>query len=203
MNPTQFQQATGTGAELAARWCPSINVAMTFFNISHPLQQAQFIAQIGHESAGFTQLSENFNYTPTALMSTFGKRISDYQAQMLGRTSEHPARQVAIANLVYAGRMGNKSSNDGWKYRGRGLIQITGLNNYLACGEALHIDLVAEPEKLECDNYAALSAAWFFTHNGCLAYAENTKRVTRLINPALQGLADRLQRFNQAKAALA
>ncbi|EPZ1700519.1 glycoside hydrolase family 19 protein, partial [Salmonella enterica subsp. enterica] len=125
MNLSQFQQAACISAELAARWYPHITAAMSEFGITAPLDQAMFIAQVGHESMGFSAVVENFNYTPSALVATFGKRITQQQADALGRTSGHAARQDAIANLVYSNRLGNKAPGDGWKYRGRGLIQIT------------------------------------------------------------------------------
>ncbi|ECJ4470738.1 glycoside hydrolase family 19 protein, partial [Salmonella enterica subsp. enterica] len=163
MNESQFQQAAGISAELAARWFPHIDAAMSEFGITAPLDQVMFIAQTGHESAGFTVLKESFNYSVEALKKTFGKRLTPYQCEMLGRVDgKQVAHQPQIANLVYGGRMGNKDAGDGWKYRGRGLIQITGLENYTRCGVALKLDLVANPGQLELDRHAARSAAWFF-----------------------------------------
>ncbi|EEO0128092.1 glycoside hydrolase family 19 protein, partial [Salmonella enterica subsp. enterica] len=123
MNLSQFQQAACISAELAARWYPHIIAAMSEFGITAPLDQAMFIAQTGHESAGFTVLKESFNYSVGALKKTFGKRLTTYQCEMLGRIDgRQVAHQPQIANLVYGGRMGNKDAGDGWKYRGRGLI---------------------------------------------------------------------------------
>ncbi|EAA4491224.1 glycoside hydrolase family 19 protein, partial [Salmonella enterica subsp. enterica] len=162
MNESQFQQAAGISARLSARWYPHIDAAMSEFGITAPLDQAMFIAQAGHESAGFTRLVESFNYSVEALKKTFGKRLTPYQCEMLGRIDDRQvAHQPQIANLVYGGRMGNKDAGDGWKYRGRGLIQITGLENYTRCGVALKLDLVANPGQLELDRHAARSAAWF------------------------------------------
>lgn len=201
MNQQQFQMAASINAGLAARWFPHIDVAMKEFGITAPADQAMFIAQAGHESCGFTAVVESLNYTPAALVATFGKRITKQQADALGRTTQQAARQDAIANLVYSNRLGNKSAGDGWKYRGRGLIQITGLDNYRTCGAALKLDLVSGPEQLEQDLQAARSAAWFYTSKGCMAYAD-INRVTRIINGGLNGLDDRKARYNKARAAL-
>lgn len=202
MNQQQFQMAASISAGLAARWFPSIDAALREFGITAPADQAMFIAQLGHESAGFTAVVENLNYTPAALVATFGKRITKQQADALGRTTANAARQDAIANLVYSNRLGNKASGDGWKYRGRGLIQITGLDNYRTCGAALKIDLVSEPERLEQDLHAARSAAWFYTSKGCMAYGADIQRVTLIINGGTNGMGDRKARYNKARAAL-
>ena len=201
MNQQQFQKAADISAGLAACWFQAIDAATREFGITAPADLAMFIAQIGHESGGFTAVVENLNYTPAALVATFGKRITQQQADALGRTTQHAARQDAIANLVYSNRLGNKSAGDGWKYRGRGLIQITGLDNYRTCGAALKLDLVSGPEQLEQDLQAARSAAWFYTSKGCMAYAD-INRVTRIINGGLNGLDDRKARYNKARAAL-
>ncbi|EEJ7559416.1 glycoside hydrolase family 19 protein [Salmonella enterica subsp. enterica] len=203
MNQQQFQQAAGISAGLSARWYPYITVAMSEFGITAPLDQAMFIAQTGHESAGFTVLKESFNYSVEALKKTFGKRLTPYQCEMLGRIDgRQVAHQPQIANLVYGGRMGNKDAGDGWKYRGRGLIQITGLHNYRICGAALKLDLVASPELLEQELQAARSAAWFYTSKGCMIYGADINRVTRIINGGLNGIEDRKVRYNKARAAL-
>jgi putative chitinase len=202
LNQQQFQRAAAISAGLAARWFPAVDAAMREFGIMAPVDQAMFIAQIGHESGGFTSVVENLNYTPAALVATFGKRITQQQANALGRTTQHAARQDAIANLVYSNRLGNKAAGDGWKYRGRGLIQITGLENYRFCGAALKLDLVSAPEQLEQELQAARSAAWFYTSKGCMAYGSDVKRVTCIINGGLNGIDDRKLRYNKARAAL-
>lgn len=202
MQISDFQQAAGVSADLASRWFPHIDAAMNEFGIMSAPDQAMFIAQVGHESGGFKQVVESLNYTPQALLSTFGKRVTSQQANELGRTSAHPANQQAIANLVYGGRMGNKYAGDGWEYRGRGLIQITGLDNYRVCGAGLKIDLVAKPELLESDQHAARSAAWFFASNGCLKYSGDIEKVTRIINGGTNGLDDRKARYSKALSVL-
>ncbi|MGB2539568.1 glycoside hydrolase family 19 protein [Hafnia paralvei] len=202
MQEGDFQKAADISAGLAARWFPHIDAAMKEFGITAATDQAMFIAQVGHESGGFRQVVESLNYTPGALVTVFGKRITQQQANALGRTTAQSARQDAIANLVYANRLGNKASGDGWKYRGRGLIQITGLDNYRACGAALKLDLVTKPELLELELQAARSAAWFYTSKGCMAYGADVYRVTQIINGGLNGIDDRKVRYNKARAAL-
>lgn len=202
MQEGDFQKAADISAGLAARWFPRIDAAMKEFGITAATDQAMFIAQVGHESGGFRQIVESLNYTPGALVAVFGKRITRQQANALGRTTAQSARQDAIANLVYANRLGNKASGDGWKYRGRGLIQITGLDNYRACGAALKLDLVTKPELLELELQAARSAAWFYTSNGCMVNGADIYRVTRIINGGLNGIDDRKVRYNKARAAL-
>lgn len=203
MNQSQFQQAAVISAGLAARWFQPVTDAMEEFGITEPKDTAMFIAQVGHESAGFSALVENFNYTPAALLTTFGRRVTNYQASMLGRTNGHPAKQEAIANLVYSNRLGNKAAGDGWKYRGRGLIQITGLSNYRDCGNGLKLDLVTNPELLEQDINAARSAAWFYASKGCLKYTGDLERITQIINGGQNGINDRRIRYAKAKAVIA
>jgi putative chitinase len=206
MTQDQFRRAAGLSAEFAARWFQYIVAAMAEFGITDKAAKAMFIAQIGHESAGFTQLSESFNYSPAGLVSTFGKRITANQASMLGRQRGEKAvpqnRQVAIANLVYQGRYGNSASGDGWKYRGRGLKQVTFLANYLACGKELKIDLVSNPDLLLIDENAARSAGWFWRANNCGKWASDIVRVTQIVNGGQNGIKERAGLFEQAKKVL-
>ncbi len=206
MTPYQFRMAANISVDRAARWIQPMTSAMKEFDITTPAQQAMFIAQVGHESASFALLGESFNYSVTGLLATFGKRLSADQASALGRQPCEVAvplnRQRAIANLVYSGRMGNKAVDDGWKYRGRGLIQITGLDNYRACGTALKLDLISNPDQLLTDLNAARSAAWFWQSRNCGQYADDIQRVTQLINGGNNGINDRKARFELAKREL-
>ena len=206
MTPYQFRMAANISVELATRWIQPITQAMKEFGITTSVQQAMFIAQVGHESASFTLLVESFNYSINGLLATFGKRLSADQASALGRQTGEKSvpvnRQRAIANLIYSGRMGNKAVDDGWKYRGRGLIQITGLDNYRACGTALKLDLISNPDQLQSDVNAARSAAWFWQSRNCGQYADDIQRVTQLINGGNNGINDRKARFELAKREL-
>lgn len=207
MNQSHFQKAAGLSAELAARWFQPISDAMKEFGIIKPVDQSMFIAQAAHESTGFTRLQENFNYSVVGLANFVrAGRITQDQANTLGRRPEERAlsfeRQRAIANLVYSKRYGNKAPGDGWKYRARGLIGITFLDNYRDCGNALKVDLVQQPELLAEPIYAARSAAWFFATKGCLNYSDNLLQVTKIINGGTNGLEDRRARFGKAKTVL-
>ncbi|MDF3830248.1 glycoside hydrolase family 19 protein [Pseudocitrobacter sp. 2023EL-00150] len=207
MNQSQFQKAAGVSAGLAARWFPHIDAALKEFGITAPADIAMFIAQAGHESTGFTKLVENFNYSVEGL-SEFIRlgRITSDQARALGRKTYEKAlpleRQRAIANLVYSNRFGNKAAGDGWKFRGRGLIGITFLDNYRGCGTGLKLDLVSNPELLEQDSNAARSAAWFFVTKGCLLYSGNIVKVTSIINGGSNGLDNRRKRLGLALSVL-
>ncbi|EFC1988075.1 glycoside hydrolase family 19 protein [Escherichia coli] len=207
MDINQFRRAAGITEQLAARWYSHITAAMNEFGITKPDDQAMFIAQVGHESRGFSRLVESMDYSIAGLayFVRYG-RLTQGQANALGRRSYEKVlpleRQRAIANLVYSKRMGNNGPGDGWNYRGRGLIQITGLNNYRDCGNGLKVDLVAQPELLAQDEYAARSAAWFFATKGCMKYPGDLVRVTQIINGGQNGIDDRRARYGAARKAL-
>ncbi|HAV9983864.1 TPA: glycoside hydrolase family 19 protein [Escherichia coli] len=208
MDIKQFQRAAGISDVLATRWYLHITAAMKEFGIEHPLHHAMFIAQAGHESRGFSRLVESMDYSIAGLADfvRYG-RLTQGQANALGRRSYERVlpieRQRAIANLVYSKRMGNNGPTDGWFYRGRGLIQITGLNNYRDCGNGLKVDLVQKPELLAQDEYAARSAAWFFATKGCMKYTGDLVRVTQIINGGQNGIDDRRARYITASKVLA
>jgi putative chitinase len=164
-----------------------------------PLRVAHFLAQVFHESGQLTILQENMNYTPDGLIATFGtKRVTSAQAQQLGRTQTQKANQQAIANLVYGGawgakNLGNTASDDGWNFRGTGLLQMTGRDSRLRIGRALGIDLVGSPELALDPRFVLRIACEEWHQKGCnpFADADNIERVTRLINGGSIGLEAR------------
>ena len=156
-----------------------------------------FLAQCGHESAGFTIFNENLNYSAKGLRGVFGKYFpTDALANQYARQPEK------IANKVYANRMGNgpESSGDGWKYRGFGLIQLTGKDNFSAFSKDTGIDIVTYPENIRQDlSLAIKTAIWFWNKNNLNKYCDNNDFIglTKRINGGLNGLADREDKFNK------
>ncbi|TAN58604.1 MAG: glycoside hydrolase family 19 protein [Magnetospirillum sp.] len=182
------------------RFAPPLTEACAEWGIDTPLRLAAFLAQIAHESGQLRALVENLNYSAEALLRVFPHHFDAVQA---GAYARHPDR---IASRGYANRMGNgdEASDDGWRYRGRGLIQVTGKTNYAACGTALGLNLIAQPELLEQPGPAARSAAWFWHRNGLNrpADARDIETITRRINGGLTGLEDRKAHYARACAAL-
>lgn len=204
----QFRKAANLSPALAERWFAEITEAMDEFGIDTPARQAAFIAQVGTESAGFSRLSESFNYSVDGLIVTFPRRITPLEARKLGRQPGEKSvpitRQMQIADLVYGKRYGNNLAADGWKFRGRGLKQVTFHDNYLACGDAIGLDLISNPDLLLTDQNAARSAGWFWQANGCNAFADAGDFVglTKRINGGTNGLDDRKQRWAVSREAL-
>lgn len=191
--------APNTRPVILASFAPALEAACERFAIDNPARQAMFLAQIAHESGGFAQLSESLNYAADKLVSRFGEgRISEADAQRLGRRDGQRADPAGIANIVYGGEwgrrhLGNTHQGDGWLYRGRGLIQVTGRTNYTACGAALGLDLLAVPDLLLSPDHAAASAAWFWRSKDCNSFADagDITGCTRRINGGLNGIEDR------------
>lgn len=208
MNQQVFQQAAGISEALAARWWPHVERALFEFGILQPQRVAAWIAQVGHESKGFSTLAESFDYAVDGLVATFGKRMPVDLARILGRQPGERAvpleRQQRIASIVYAGRYGNgdAASGDGWRFSGHGLKQVTFADNHRECGHALGVDLIAHPDRLATDDtLAARSAAWFWYANGCnqLADRGDFVQLTKRINGGTNGLDDRQQRWLRAQ----
>ncbi len=204
MIPQQLAAATGASIPIATAWLSPLDLAMQRYQINTPLRQAAFLSQIGVESAGLTELVENLNYSEQALLEIWPDHFTPTQAAEFGRTATHPANQEAIANLAYGGRMGNTDAGDGWRYIGRGLIQLTGRANYRAAGLALGLPLEAEPERAALPDEAALTAAWYWHEHGCneLADAGQIVAITKKINGGTNGLVDRQRLYAAAMGAM-
>lgn len=199
ITPQQLLQILPNARHVAGVFVPAFNAAMARYRIDSSVRLAAFLAQIGHESAQLTRLVENLNYSAKGLMTTWPAR---FDAALAAQYARQPER---IAAAVYNGRMGNTTPGDGWRYRGRGLIQVTGKTNYQKCGEALGLDLIAHPELLEQPEQAAMSAAWFWASNSLssLADAGSFEAITRKINGGLNGQTDRLALYRRALEVLA
>lgn len=178
-----------------------LTAAMERFRIIGPVRQASFLAQIAHESGQLSRMTENLIYSAPRMMVVWPKRFPT-----LASTEGYAQNAPALANKVYGGRMGNgpEETGDGWRYRGRGLIQLTGKENYRKCGAAVGYDLVAHPEFMGSPMLAALSAAWFWNANGIneLADKGDQAAVTMRINGGVHGLAERLAMFEVARKVL-
>lgn len=169
------------------------------FQINTPLRLAHFLAQCGHESGGFKATQENLNYSAKGLMGIFKKY---FPTEALANAYQRNPQK--IANKVYANRManGDEASGDGFKFRGRGYIQLTGKANYTAFGKAIGEDVVSNPDVVS-GKYALLSAAWFWSNNGLNKLADGgstdavVTTITKRVNGGTIGLADRIKHFKE------
>lgn len=169
------------------------------FELNTPLRLAHFLAQCGHESGGFKFTQENLNYGAKGLLSIFKKYFPTE-----AKAKEYERKPEKIASLVYGGRMGNgpEASGEGFKFRGRGYIQLTGKDNYTAFDKFVDEDILANPD-LVATKYPLLSAAWFFHKNGLHKIADEgatddvVTKVTKRVNGGTIGLADRLKHFKE------
>jgi putative chitinase len=186
---------------IADEWLDLLNVAMQRFNINTPKRMAAFIGQCAHESANFAMLTENLNYRMESLVRVWPRHFPT-----LDVAAQYHRKPEQIANRAYANRMGNgpEASGDGWKFRGRGLIQLTGKDNYQLASDALRVDLVANPDAVTEPAMAAMTAAWFWNKRGLNELADNgdNETISRRINGGTHGMDDRLQRTDIALALL-
>lgn len=168
------------------------------YEVNTPLRLSHFIAQLEHES-GLKPISENLNYSAARLLVVFPKYFKTLkEAKLYERQPEK------IANKIYSNRMGNgdESSNDGWKYRGRGFIQLTGLSNYSALSKSTGIDYINAPDKLLNESDAMIAALWFWSVNklNSIADEDDILTITKKINGGQNGLAHRQELLAKYKA---
>jgi putative chitinase len=186
--------------KIGPQWVDALNETFKRFNISSLRQQAAFIGQCGHECANFRILEENLNYKPATLMRIWPSRFKTIDDCMAC------AGPRGIANKVYANRMGNRGpeSGDGYRFRGRGCIQLTGSDMYFHAGKALGVDLWADPDLVATPQYAALTAGWFWATHNCnqLAEAADWLGLTKKINGGTIGYGDRVKHTEEALAVL-
>jgi len=169
------------------------------FLINTPLRLAHFLAQCGHESGGFRATQENLNYSAKGLTGTFKKYFPSEASAV-----PYAKNPLKIASKVYGGRMGNgpEPTQEGYKFRGRGYIQLTGKENYTAFGKSINEDICSNPDKV-ASSYALLSAAWFFSKNGLHKMADEgssdavVTKITKRVNGGTIGLSDRIKHFKE------
>ena len=185
--------------DIDAQWLEPLVAAFNRYEINTPLRQAAFIGQCQHESGNFKTLQENLNYSKEALCRVWPSRFPTLQdAEPYHRNPEK------IANKVYAGRMGNTEEGDGWKYIGRGVIQLTGKTNYTLAGDALRTDFINTPEKVLEPLYAVLTAGWYWNKRNLNkeADAKDYEGMTKKINGGVIGLIDRIKHIQVAATIL-
>ncbi|HBP6281441.1 TPA: glycoside hydrolase family 19 protein [Pseudomonas aeruginosa] len=202
----QLLQILPNAGPQAGVFVGALNRGMTCFGITSPVRVAAFLAQVGHESSQLTRLVENLNYSARGLAATWPSRYRGADGNPNALALNLAGHPQAIANNTYASRNGNgdEASGDGWRYRGRGLLQITGRKNYRAAGAGLGLPLEAEPELLEQPEHAARSSAWWWAAHGLNGLADlgSFALITRTINGGMNGQVERLELWERAKAVL-
>jgi putative chitinase len=181
------------------KWEGPLQATFDKYEINNARRQAAFLGQCAHESGNFKTLQENLNYSAEGLMKTWPSRFST-----LEYANQYARQPAKIAGKVYNGRLGNTSEKEASEYLGRGLIQLTGKENYERCGLAIGIDLLSDPTLLLDPRYAAMSAGWFWNKKGLneLADAQEHGMITKRINGGTLGLDDRIAKTTKAAQAL-
>ena len=181
------------------KWLGPLEETFTKYDISTPQRQACFIGQCATESGNFTKLQENLNYSAERLMQVWPTRFPT--KEIADQYAHNPAK---LAGKVYNGRLGNTSEEEAAKFLGRGLIQLTGKENYEHCGSSIGVDLLSDPNLLSDPKYAALSAGWFWNKKGLndLADSNDIETMTKRINGGLIGLDDRKAKIAKALSVL-
>ena len=178
-------------------WVDALNETFQRFDISTPARQASFIGQCGHECANFKVLEENLNYRAETLMKLWKSRFPTIEI-----ANEYARNPKKIANKVYSSRMGNRDEacGDGYRFRGRGCIQLTGHANYFHAGQACGEDFVMQPDLVATPKYAAMTAGWFWNTHKLNQFADRQDftLMTKKINGGTIGLDDRIKHINHA-----
>jgi putative chitinase len=179
-------------------WVDVLNELLPEFGIEYSDQVAMFIAQCGHESSQFNVLEENLNYSGRRLLQVFPKYFNEAQVSVFANKPEK------IANVIYSNRMGNTNQGDGWKYRGRGVIQLTGKTNYRNASNSLfETDFLLEnPEAASEDKRTAMLTALWFWEDRELGEVTDIKKATRIINGGYNGIEERQKLYNKALSVL-
>lgn len=192
-------------------WLEELARQMPEYGIDTDNEVASFIAQLAHESMEFTRLEESLNYSPARLPQVWPRFALNPDAPPAARMPNHLAfkyarNPVALANCVYANRMGNgdEASGDGWRYHGRGPIQLTGRNNYTACSRDTGLPLLQQPQLLLTARAGIASACWYWMARGLDRHDDDDdiRTETRLVNGGQQGIRDREHYFRTAAAVL-
>ncbi|MFR0689552.1 glycoside hydrolase family 19 protein [Enterobacterales bacterium AE_CKDN230030158-1A_HGKHYDSX7] len=191
---------------VAGVFLPALNEALPDFAIDTPWRVSAFLAQVGHESAQLTRCVENLTYSAQRLAAVWPRRFRSADGSPTALAREVAYQPERIANLVYAGRNGNgdEASGDGWRFRGRGLLQVTGRSNYRAVGEGLAQPFVARPQLLAEPRWACRSAAWWWQRHGLSELADGGRfdEITRAINGGLTGREERQHLWRRAREVL-
>ena len=177
------------------KWEIPLNQVFVKYDLDTSKRQAAFIGQCAVESANFTRLQENLKYSAQRLTQVWPSRFPSIEA-----ATPYANNPEKLANFVYAGRMGNLQDGDGWQFHGRGLIQLTGRENYENCGNGIGVDLINDPDLLLTPQYAALSAGWFWGKRGLNALADTQEygTMTRRINGGTTALEERIAKITKA-----
>jgi putative chitinase len=191
---------------IGPQWVDPLNETFERFNIVTPNQQAAFIGQCAHESGNFRVLEENLNYRAATLLKLFPRTPRRTWGFTPEEAAEYERQPKRIANRIYGNRMNNRdeASGDGFRFRGRGILQLTGAANYHHAGQGLGVDFIMEPDLVATPQYAALTAGWFWDTQrlNALAEAGNWLALTKKINGGTIGLEDRKKHINQALSVL-
>ena len=201
MEITQEQLKSCIGANpYLEQWCSALNQLLPDYGIDTPERVSAFIAQCAHESGNFVFLKENLNYRAASLRKVFPKYFPT--DELANQYASQPNKAEAIANRVYANRMGNgdEASGDGWRYAGKGLIQLTGKNNYQAFADSIETPVEEVASYLETFEGAVQSACWFWESNNLNQWADkgDILTLTKRINGGTIGLDDRIKHYNHA-----